>query len=158
RVVAKKAEEAHKFADYFDHAEPARTIPSHRMLALRRGEQEGFLRVGLDVDAEAALAAIRRRIVVRPRAALAAELERALVDPSDRLLAPSIETDVRRQLEERADDEAIRVFAENLKNLLLAAPLGGKRVLAIDPGMRTGCKVVALRETGDLVEETVIYP
>jgi len=128
------------------------------MLALRRGENEGFLRVALEVDRDASLATIRRRMSVRARGPLASELETALADAYDRLLEPSIATDVRNQLEERAEAEAIRVFAENLRNLLLAAPLGGKRVLAIDPGMRTGCKVVVLDATGKLLEDTVIYP
>jgi uncharacterized protein len=158
RVVRGKDEDGKKFADYFDHREPARTIPSHRMLALRRGEHEGFLRVALETDRDAGVAAVRRRAPVKPRGPLALELDLALVDAYDRLLEPSIEADVRLVLKERADAEAIRVFAENLRNLLLAAPLGGKRVLAIDPGLRTGCKVVALDETGKLVDDTVIYP
>jgi protein Tex len=158
RVVRGKDAEGKKYSDYFDHREPARLIPSHRMLALRRGENEGFLRVALEVDREASLAAVRRRLPVRGRGPLAPELDLALVDAYDRLLEPSIATDVRNQLEERAEAEAIRVFAENLRNLLLAAPLGGKRVLAIDPGMRTGCKVVVLDATGKLLEDTVIYP
>ncbi|HKA88102.1 MAG TPA: Tex family protein [Haliangiales bacterium] len=158
RVVAGKEADARKYADYFDRREPARSIPSHRTLALRRGEGDGVLRVALEVDREDCLALVRRRVVRRPRAALAAELERALVDAYDRLLEPSIAADVRAHLKEHADAEAIRVFAENLRNLLLAAPLGGRRTLAIDPGLRTGCKVVAIDETGALVDEAVIYP
>jgi uncharacterized protein len=158
RVVGGKELEGKKYADYFDYHEPAKSIPSHRTLALRRGEKEGFLRVTLEVEREACVASARARVVKRPNAALAAQLELALADAYDRLLKPSIEVDVRLVLKDRADAEAIRVFAENLRNLLLAAPLGGKRVLAIDPGMRTGCKVVVLDEKGDLVEETVIFP
>ncbi len=158
RVLAGKEQEGQKYKDYFDFSELARTIPSHRTLALRRGEKEGFLRVALEVDADAALAAVRRPIVKNPRAPLAGELEAALADAYERLLQPSIEVDVRLVMKERADAEAIRVFAENLRHVLLAPPLGGKRVLAIDPGLRTGCKVVALDEKGDLLAETVIYP
>ena len=160
RVVAgkDKDEEAKKYRDYFEYSEPVKAIPSHRTLALRRGEKEGFLRVTLEVDVEAALGAVRHRVVKAPRAPLATHLEEALRDGYERLLRPSIEVDVRLALKERADAEAIRVFAENLRHVLLAAPLGGKRVLAIDPGMRTGCKVVVLDEKGDLVEDTVIYP
>jgi protein Tex len=158
KVIAKKKDEAAKFSDYFDCSEPVRTLPGHRVLAMLRGESEGFLRVSLAVDGEAALARIRRRVVRERRAALAADLEAAIADSWERLLEPSIESDVRAALKERADAEAIRVFAENLRHLLLQAPLGGKRVLAIDPGFRTGCKVVALDETGALRDETVIYP
>ena len=158
RPVAGKAEEGAKYKDYFEYREPAKSIPSHRMLALRRGEKEGVLRVGLEVDRDAMVGAASSRVIRAPRAPLAGELRTAVVDACDRLLAPSIEVDLRLLLKERADAEAIRVFAENLRHLLLAAPLGGKRVLAIDPGMRTGCKVVVLDEKGDLVDDTVIYP
>ena len=157
--VVKGAERAgQKFEDYFDFEGPARTLPSHRVLAVFRGETEGFLKVSLTVADEAALARIRRHVVRERRAALASDLEAALVDSWKRLLGPSIEADVRATLQERADVEAIRVFAENLRHLLLQPPLGGKRVLAIDPGFRTGCKVVVLDEQGDLVADTVIYP
>ena len=158
RAVAGKAEEGTKYQDYFEFAEPVASIPSHRTLALRRGEKEGFLRVALEVDADAAVGAIRHKVVRAPRAPLARHLDEALRDGYERLLKPSIEVDVRLVLKERADGEAIRVFAENLRHVLLAAPLGGKRVLAIDPGMRTGCKVVVLDRQGDLIEDTVIYP
>src|SRR5438876_2733646 len=158
RVAKGKEQEGRKFEDYYAFEGPARTLPGHRVLAIFRGENEGFLKVSLAVDEDAALARIRRRVVRERRAALAADLETALVDAWRRLLEPSIEADVRTTLQERADAEAIRVFAENLRHLLLQPPLGGKRVLAIDPGFRTGCKVVALDEQGDLVEETVIYP
>ena len=158
RVAKGKEHEGKKFADYYGFEGPARTLPDHRVLAVFRGENEGFLKVSLAVDQEAALARIRRRVVRERRAALASDLEAALVDSWRRLLGPSIEADGRATLQERADAKAIRVFAENLRHLLLQSPLGGKRVLAIDPGFRTGCKVVALDEQGDLVEETVIYP
>jgi protein Tex len=158
RVAKGKEPDGKKFEDYYDYEAPARTLPGHRVLAVFRGEHEGFLKVSLAVDEEAALARVRRRIVRERRAALASDLEVALVDAFRRLLEPSVEADVRGMLQERAETEAIRVFAENLRHLLLQSPLGGKRVLAIDPGFRTGCKVVALDEQGNLVEETVIYP
>jgi uncharacterized protein len=158
RAIEGKTEEGKKYEDYFDFAEPASRLPSHRVLALRRGEKEGFLRVTLQVDREACLSAVRRRVVREPRAVLASQLELALADGYDRLLKPSIEVDVRLHLKERAEAEAIRVFAENLRHLLLAAPLGGRRVLALDPGFRTGCKLVVLDEKGDLKLDTVIYP
>ena len=147
-----------KFKDYFQFSEPVAKLPSHRILALRRGETEGYLRLGLDVDREACLTRLRGQFKRPPRHPLARDFEVALCDSYDRLLAPSIELDVRLQLKERADAEAIRVFAENLRHLLLAAPMGGKRILALDPGFRTGCKTVALDETGKLLENGVIYP
>ena len=150
--------ERSKYRDYFDFGDKASTTPSHRVLAIRRGENEGFLKVALEVDRDASLVAIRKRVVKEPKAALISELETAFADAYDRLLAPSVEVDVRALQNERADREAILVFADNLRNLLLAAPLGQKRILAVDPGFRTGCKIVALSRTGDLLEQTVIYP
>ncbi len=155
---ALSAEDARKFEDYHQFEEPVRTLPSHRVLALRRGEKLGALRVSLEIDREVALTRVRGRVMRGRGGALGGELERALGDAYDRLLAPSIEVDVRLALKERADAEAIRVFAENLRHVLLAAPLGGKRVLALDPGFRSGVKVAALDDKGDLVEHTVIYP
>jgi uncharacterized protein len=147
-----------KFADYVDHAEPVAKAPSHRVLALNRAEAEKVLSISLEVDRERALGQVRHRVVRNPRAPLAGQLEVALVDGYDRLLEPAIDGDVRRQLTAAADAEAIRVFAANLRELLMAPPLGAKRVLALDPGFRTGCKLVALDETGALVAEGVIYP
>ncbi|HEY0715784.1 MAG TPA: Tex family protein [Polyangia bacterium] len=146
-----------KFQDYFDFEEPAAKLPSHRILALRRGEKEGFLRLELSVDRDSALSSLRG-LYSKPKAAFAKDFDAALVDAHDRLLRASIELDVRLALKERADAEAIRVFAENLRHLLLASPLGGKRVLALDPGFRTGCKVVVLDDTGKLLENGVVYP
>jgi uncharacterized protein len=157
-VIPGKETEGAKFKDYFELREPAARVPSHRLLALRRGEKEGFLRVALEVDEAEALGKVRHFVAVRQSAALARELEAALADGYERLLKPSIEVDVRLHLKERADAEAISVFAENLRHLLLQAPLGGKRVLALDPGFRTGCKTVVVDEKGDLQESTVIYP
>src|SRR5262249_15097021 len=122
------------------------------------GEKEGFLRVALEVDDLRAVDRVKHLSVKNPKAALLKDLEAAIADGYERLLKPSIEVDVRLQLKERADAEAIKVFAENLRNLLLQAPLGGKRVLAVDPGFRTGCKTVVVDEKGDLLENTVIYP
>jgi uncharacterized protein len=147
-----------KFKDYFDFSEPVAKLPSHRILAIRRGEKEGFLRMKLEVDRDQALGKLHGLFVTNPRGPLARDFGTALVDSYDRLLEPSISVDVRVTLKERADLEAIRVFAENLRHLLLAAPLGGKRLLALDPGFRTGCKTVALDETGKLLEHGVIYP
>jgi uncharacterized protein len=158
RVAKGKEQDGKKFEDYYDFEGPARTQPGHRVLALFRGEHAGILKVSLAVGEEAALARLRRCVVRERRAALASDLEAALVDSWRRLLEPSIEADVRRALQERAEAEAIGVFAENLRHLLLQPPLGGKRVLGIDPGFRTGCKVVALDEQGGLLEESVIYP
>jgi uncharacterized protein len=157
-VVGGKQQEGAKFADYFDLREPVKDIPSHRLLAMRRGEKEGVLRVALEVDVERALGLVRSKVVTAPRATLAKQLDAAIADAYERLLSSSIEVDVRLVLKERADLQAIKVFAENLRHLLLAAPLGGKRVLGVDPGFRTGCKLVALDEKGDLKAHTVIYP
>ncbi len=147
-----------KFKDYFEFNEPAAKVPSHRILAMRRGEKEGFLRLHLDVDRDTGLSRLHALFVKNPKAALVGDLVKAVADAHDRLLRPSIEVDVRLALKERADAEAIRVFAENLRHLLLAAPMGGKRVLALDPGFRTGCKVVVLDDTGKLLGNEVIYP
>jgi uncharacterized protein len=158
KVNKGKEEEGAKFRDWFDYREPARDIPSHRMLALRRGEKEEVLRLLLEVDEEQALGLIRERTVTNPKAALREELEAALADAYRRLLSPSIEGDVRNTVRERAEEQAIKVFSENLRHLLLAPPLGGKRVLAVDPGYRTGCKVAAIDEQGELHDHTVIFP
>ncbi len=158
RAIRGKEREGIKFQDYFDYCEPVQRIPSHRTLALRRGEKEGFLAVLLEMDGELACREMRRQVVRDRQASLAGELEAALVDAWERLLYPAIEVDVRLLLRERAEAEAIRVFAENLRHLLLAPPLGGKRVLAVDPGYRTGCKLAALDETGRLHEHDVIFP
>ena len=155
---AKKEDPAAKFTDYFEYEEAVKTIPSHRMLALRRGEKEGVLRVTLELDREAAVAIVARHAIRNPRAALLRELELAIADAWERLLKPAIEVDVRLALRERADAEAIRVFAENLRHLLLAPPLGGRRVLALDPGYRTGCKLAIIDEKGDLGAHDIIFP
>ncbi len=157
-AIAGKEEEGAKFKDYFNFSEKAAAIPSHRLLALRRGEAEGFLRVGLEVDADAAKTQVRHHVIVAPQATFAPELKLAVDDAYDRLLKTSIEVDVRLVLKDRADADAIKVFADNLRALLLQAPLGGKRVLAIDPGFRTGCKVAVVDEKGDLQTHDVVFP
>jgi uncharacterized protein len=160
-VIAGQEQAGAKFKDYFDLAEPAASMPSHRVLALRRGENEGVLRVALEVDEAAAIDLVRhhvvRQIATRQNAALVEELDRAIVDGYGRLLAGPIEVDVRLALKERAETDAIRVFAENLRHLLLAPPLGGKRVLAADPGYRTGCKLVVVDEQGGLRAHEVVF-
>jgi protein Tex len=158
QVIKGQEEAGAKFKDYFDWKEPVKEIPSHRMLALRRGEKEGALRVELVGDDLAAVSLIENKVITAPRAPLAGELRLAIADAHERLLKSSLEVDVRLVLKERADAQAIKVFAENLRHLLLASPLGGKRVLGVDPGFRTGCKVVAIDEKGDLKSHTVIYP
>ncbi len=155
-----------KFRDYFDWEEPAKRAPSHRILALLRGEQEGHLKVHLLPEEEQAKEIVvseysfdesrRNRIVRTPQCA--AQLAEALDDAYRRLLAPSMETEALSNLKERADREAIAVFASNLRELLLAAPLGQKRVLALDPGMRTGCKLVCLSAQGELLHHETIFP
>lgn len=157
-VVPGKETEGVKFKDYFDWKEPVSTIASHRLLALRRGEKEGFLRVALEVDEVQATGIVRDRVVTNPKSPLKGELEAAVADGYKRLLKDPIEVDVRLSMKERADAEAIKVFAENLRHLLLQAPLGGKRVLAVDPGYRTGCKLAVVDEKGDLKHNDVIYP
>ena len=157
RVVKGKEEEGAKYADYFDYSEALRRCPSHRMLAIRRGEREGFLRVSLAVDDGEALERLRR-LFVKARCASAAQVEAAVEDGYGRLLFPSIESEFLQAAKEKADGEAIRVFADNLRQLLLAPPLGNKRVMGVDPGFRTGCKVVCLDETGRLLHNETIFP
>ena len=154
----KKEDPAAKFADYFEYEEAVKTLPSHRMLALRRGEKDGVLRVTLELDRDIAIGIIRSQFIRNVRASLVREVDLAITDAWERLLKPAIEVDVRLALRERADAEAIRVFAENLRHLLLAAPLGGSRVLALDPGFRTGCKVAIIDEKGDLLGHDVVFP
>lgn len=161
RVVSKVAKgkeaEGEKYADYFDYGEALRRCPSHRMLAIRRGECEGFLRVTLAVDDEEAVGKLRKYFV-KARCGAAAQVALAVEDGYKRLLFPSIESEFLQSAKEKADGEAIKVFAENLRQLLLAPPLGNKRVVGIDPGFRTGCKVVCLDETGNLLHNETIFP
>ncbi len=153
-----KADEAAKYKDYFDFAEPLRRVPSHRLLALRRGEAEGFLSVSIGPDEEAAVERLERQFL-RPGATPFCKEQMALAvrDGYKRLLKPAIETEFDRLSKEKADTTAIQVFADNLRQLLLSPPLGQQRVLAIDPGYRTGCKTVCLDAQGNLLTDTVLY-
>lgn len=157
KVVKGKESEGEKYSDYFDYTELLRRCPSHRMLAMRRGENEGILKVTLIVDDEILLDTIGR-LFVKGRNDSAVQVSDAVKDGYKRLLFPSIESEYLSLSKQKADEEAIRVFAENLRQLLLAPPLGNKRILAIDPGFRTGCKVVCLDETGHLLHNENIYP
>jgi uncharacterized protein len=157
KLVKGKEEEATKYRDYFDFSEPLKRCPSHRMLAIRRAESEGLLRTHVLPDEEEALAAMHK-IFIKGRNEAAEQVEQAVKDSYKRLLSSSIETEFKNSSKEKADDEAIAVFAENLRQLLMAPPLGPKRVLAIDPGFRTGCKVVTLDEQGGLLTNENIYP
>jgi len=161
RVVSKvakgKEEEAEKYQNYFAWDEPLHRSPSHRVLALFRGENEGMLKLSVAPAEEEALD-ILERIFVKSDNAVSEQVEMAVKDSYKRLLSSSIETEIRAFYKEKADAEAIRVFAENLRQLLLAAPLGQKNVLAIDPGYRTGCKVVCLDKQGNLKHNETIYP
>jgi uncharacterized protein len=145
-----------KFEAYYDYREKIATIPSHRFLAIRRGEGEGILRASIDVARDPLAAKIDRIAGVRERSPFAAPMREAVRDALDRLLAPSIENDLRVDLKLAADRDAVGVFAENLRRLLLAAPLGRRAVLGIDPGQRTGCKCVVVDDTGKLVTHTLI--
>ncbi len=159
KVVKTKAdqEETQKFRDYFDWSESLGRIPSHRLLAILRAEKEGFIRVKIEIDDERALDKIERRII-RSHNACADQIELAIKDAYKRLLLPSLSNEALQIAREKADDSAILVFTKNLKQLLLGSPLGEKRVLAIDPGFRTGCKVVCLDAQGQLKYNETIYP
>lgn len=156
-VVKGHEEEGAKFRDYFEWSESGAAAPSHRVLAMLRGEDEGHLKVRIAPPEDDALEVARRRFV-KGETPASAEVDAALVDGYRRLLGPSMETEMRATLKARADEEAIKVFAQNLRELLLAAPLGRKAVLAIDPGFRTGCKVVCLDAQGKLLHNDTIYP
>jgi protein Tex len=157
KVARGKEEEGAKYRDYFQFEEPLAKCPSHRLLAMRRGEDEGFLRLVVEPNPEDCLDALDRMFLV-PISPCASEVKEAIRDGYERLLAPSIETEFRNSSKEKADKDAIDVFAENLRQLLMAAPLGQKRTLGIDPGFRTGCKVVVINEYGDLLHNTTIFP
>lgn len=157
RVMKGKEEEAAKYKDYFEWEEAIKNIPSHRLLALRRGEKEMFLIVDIAPAEDSAIVTIEKHYELS-KGVCGEQIEIAIKDAYKRLLKPSIETEVRLETKKRADEEAIRVFAENLRQLLMAAPLGQKNMLALDPGFRTGCKVVVLDKQGKLLENTAIYP
>lgn len=158
-VKGKEAEEASaKYRDYFDFCEPLKKCSSHRLLALRRGESEGVLKVSIFPEDEDMCNERLQRLFVRANNECAHQVEEALTDAYKRLLKPAIKTEFAALSKEKADEEAIRVFAENLRQLLLAPPLGQKRVMGIDPGFRTGCKVVCLDAQGTLLHNEAIYP
>ncbi|MEZ4940217.1 MAG: Tex family protein [Saprospiraceae bacterium] len=157
KLVKGKEAEAAKYRDYFEWSEKLATCPSHRLLAMRRGEDEGFLRINIAPEEEWAVSDLDK-MYVRGYGEAAEQVRIAVKDSYKRLLQPGIETEFRAASKEKADLEAIRVFAENLRQLLLAAPLGEKRVLGVDPGFRTGCKIVVLDASGNLLKNTAIYP
>lgn len=157
KVARGKEEEGAKYRDYFEFSEVLQKCPSHRLLAIRRGEEEGFLRVSIAPEEEPTVHQLER-LFLRGYGPCTEQVKIALHDAYSRLLAPSIETEFRQWSKERADEEAIGVFAENLRQLLLAPPLGPMRVLALDPGFRTGCKMVALDRKGDLLRHSTVYP
>ncbi len=156
-VVKGKEEDGQKYKDYFEWKEPMMKSPSHRVLAMFRGEKEGFLKLNIAPSKEEAIYLLERRYIHTNNDS-AKQLSEALADSYSRLLKSSIETEYRNIIKEKADEEAIRVFAKNLRQLLLSSPLGEKRVLAIDPGYRTGCKVVCLDAQGNLLHNETIYP
>jgi len=157
KVVAGKEEEGAKFKDYFDWNEPAAKAPSHRILAVRRGESEGFLHFRIQPPEEEALSIVES-LFVCGNSPCAAQVKVAAHDCYRRLLGASMETEARIVLKKRADEEAIQVFSENVRELLMAAPLGRKKVLAIDPGFRTGCKIACLDPQSQLLHHDVVYP
>jgi len=157
KVIKGKEAEAQKFRDYFDFSQPLKRCPSHRLLAIRRGEAEGFLKVSIDADDERCGERLQK-LFVRNGTPSALLVSKAVADGYKRLLKPSIETEFAAASKEKADEEAVAIFADNLRQLLLSAPLGQKRVLAIDPGFRTGCKVVCLDAEGNLLHREAIFP
>ncbi len=157
KVIKGKEEAAVKFTDYFDFSEPLKKCPGHRILAMRRGEQEGFLRLSVEPDTQRTIDALEDQFVKNPYES-GQQVAEAVKDSYKRLIQPSIENEFKALYKEIADREAIKVFADNLRQLLLASPLGQKRVLALDPGFRSGCKLVCLDEQGNLVHNATIFP
>ncbi len=158
KVIIGKETEGAKFKDYFEWSEPLAKAPSHRVLAMRRGEKEGFLIMRIQIADETLALAEIERLVVRSNGSCAVQLRLAVADCYKRLLSAAMEGEMRMESKKRADEAGIKVFADNLRELLLASPLGQKAVLAIDPGFRTGCKVVMLDRQGKLLHNDVIYP
>lgn len=156
KVLTEKETEGVKYKDYFDFSEPIHKIPSHRILAILRGFLEGILRMSIAPLEEESLEMLERQYV-KGMNPWSEQVKKAVKDAYRRLLQPSLETEFRTALKQKADEEAINVFAENLRQLLLSSPLGSKRILAIDPGYRTGCKVVCLDEKGGLLKTDLIY-
>ncbi len=158
KVAKNKAEEGQKYQSWFDWSEPALRAPSHRILAMLRGEEDGFLKIKIEPENPEQAIETLEKTFVRGNNAASKHVKLAIADSYKRLLSASMETEILAMLKEKADDEAIRVFAENLRQLLLASPLGQKTVLAIDPGFRTGCKVVCLNKQGQLLHNETIHP
>lgn len=157
KVVTKKKEEAQKFQDYFDFTEKLSRCPSHRFLAMKRGESEGLLKLHLQIDDDRALENIYR-IYIKSQGEEADLIKEAIADSYKRLITPSVENQIFSEFKEKADEEAIKVFSENLRQLLLTPPLGQKSVLALDPGYRTGCKIVCLNDNGELIFNDTVFP
>jgi uncharacterized protein len=157
KVVKGKDEEGIKYQDYFDSEEKIARCPSHRLLALLRGESEGVLRLSITIDHERSLSSIKRKLL-KPQTNFYTLLDEAIDESYKRLIAPSLENETRNFYKEKADLIAIEIFAKNVRQLLLAAPLGEKSILALDPGFRTGCKLVIIGRQGDLLHNTTIYP
>jgi uncharacterized protein len=157
KVVSGREQEGIKYKDYFDWSEPVKSVPSHRLLAMRRGEKEEILWLDMKPEEDEALGLIEKEFITGNNTS-ADQVKQAITDGYKRLLKPSMETEVRLLTKKKADEEAIRVFAENARQLLLGAPLGQKRTMAVDPGFRTGCKVVCLDEQGKLLEYTAVFP
>ncbi|MCB9638818.1 MAG: RNA-binding transcriptional accessory protein [Myxococcales bacterium] len=151
-------EQTSKFEQYYDFKEAVHTIPSHRFLAIQRGEKEGALRAKIDVDVDPLLFELQDKMQYNSKSPFAEQMVLAVKDGYKRLIAPSVETDVRVELKMRSDRDAVDIFANNLRNLLLASPLGEKSVIGIDPGLRTGCKCVAVDQTGKFLGNITIYP
>ena len=158
RVLKGKEGEKSKFEMYYEFKEPVSTIPSHRMLAIRRGAEEEVLAFSIEMDEAKPLGYLQKQVIKDGKSPFAPYIEKAVKDSYSRLLNPAIQTEVRLALKKRADEEAIKVFEENMKNLLLSPPAGPISVIGIDPGMRTGCKVAVISDTGKLLENTTIYP
>ena len=158
KVIASKKSLATKYEQYFDYQEPLKRCPSHRLLAMYRGEKEGFLRVKLKIDDDYAYSRIIQSLSRGRHPDCQSQIKMATTDALSRLIIPSIENEKRKEAKVKADAEAITVFEKNLKDLLMSAPLGEKRIIGIDPGFRTGCKVVVIEKTGELLHNTTIYP
>lgn len=157
-VVQGKQDEKTKFQDYYDFREAVATIPSHRVLAILRGVREGVLSMSIEIDTAKAMGLIVQQVIRQPKALWAPYLQACCEDAYQRLLLPSLQNEVRRLLKERADGDAIAVFQDNLRNLLMAPPLGTSGVIGLDPGLRTGCKVAVVDETGKYLEHATIFP
>ncbi len=157
KVIEKKKDEGTKYQDYFDFSEPLERCAGHRLLAIRRAEQEGILRVSISIDNENAIESLEK-IFIKNKNESAVQVGLSIKDAQKRLLAPSIETEFKNSSKVKADEEAIRVFSENLRQLLLSPPLGPKVTMAIDPGFRTGCKLVCLDQQGNLLHHDTIFP